>query len=94
MDIKDIQHLAEVARLDISDAEAEALLSDLKNTISYIDQIENAPLSPDAKNTSFENYNNTREDVVTNESGSFSKDILSQAVDTSSDGYIKVKKVL
>jgi len=94
MDIKDIQHLAEVARLDISNEEAEALLYDLKNTLTYIEQIQNAPIQDVSKNVSFEHYNSVREDVVTNQSGEFTERLLEQAVEVSHDGYIKVKKVL
>ncbi len=93
MDIKDVKHLAEIARLEISDSEGEALLLDLKTTLSYIEQIEKAPLPENYSPEAGENYNQVREDVVTHEGGEFSEAILAQAV-AKEGGYIKVKKVL
>lgn len=92
MQLQDIQHLAVLARLDISDEEAQGLLGDLQSILKYVDQVTSAQISgseidvPDHRNVA-------RDDVATNSSGQYTDQILADAPDTQ-DGFIKVKKIL
>ena len=92
MQLQDIQHLAVLARLDISDEEAQELLVDLQSILKYVNQVTSAVVSmneidvPDHRNIA-------RDDVATNSSGQYTDKILADAPDTQ-DGFIKVKKIL
>ncbi len=92
MELKDIQHLAQVSRITMSDEEAMGLSRDLEATLKYIDESEKAPLSADAVAVP-EHRNVAREDIVTTVSGSYTELLLSSAVATQ-DGFVKVTKIL
>jgi aspartyl-tRNA(Asn)/glutamyl-tRNA(Gln) amidotransferase subunit C len=92
MQLQDIKHLAILARLDISDEEAEGLLHDLEATLAYVDQVTKAPVSGMETSVS-EHRNVMRDDVVTTQTGSYT-DALISAAPMSQDGFVKVKKIL
>ncbi len=92
MQISDVQHLANLARLDIPQEEQEALLQDLIAMISYVDQVSAVDIQGKEQSVS-DIRNVVREDVVTNEPGSNTEAILAEVPDTQ-DGYVKVKKIL
>ena len=92
MQLSDVQHLATLARLDISEDEQKALLGDLTAILGYIEQINTADISLDI-NMNPEQRNVVREDVVTNTPGSHT-DVLIKEVPSSVDGFVKVKKIL
>lgn len=92
MQIADVKKLATLARLDISDTEAEELLHDLVATLAYVDQVTSAPLSENQAVVP-QHRNVLREDLVTTTPGSYTEAMLREAPATQ-DGYIKVKKVL
>ncbi len=92
MQISDVQHLANLARLDIPQEEQEALLQDLIAMISYVDQVSAVDIQGKEQSVS-EIRNVVREDVVTNTPGSNTEAILTEVPDTQ-DGYVKVKKIL
>jgi len=92
MDITDIKKLALTARIIVSDDEAAGLLKDLAVTLEYIDQVNKAQVSDDDFFVP-DHRNSVREDVVTNEPGSYTDAILAQAAGTQ-DGFVKVKKIL
>lgn len=92
MEIKDIEHLAHLARIDIDASEKEALLSDMKSILGYIDTISEVDTSA-VDLTLPEHRNIMRDDVVTSESGTHTELIMSNAPD-SLDGFVKVKKIL
>lgn len=92
MQLSDIQKLAQVSRITMSDEEAEGLSKDLEATLKYIDESEKAPVPDDAQYIP-EHRNVTREDVVTTQTGQYTDLLLSSAVATQ-DGYVKVIKIL
>lgn len=92
MEIKDIEHLAHLARIDIDASEKEALLSDMKSILGYIDTISEVDTS-NIDLTLPAHRNSMREDTVKNESGSYANEIMNNAPD-SQDGFVKVKKIL
>ncbi|MEI6316198.1 MAG: Asp-tRNA(Asn)/Glu-tRNA(Gln) amidotransferase subunit GatC [bacterium] len=92
MQLQDIKHLAVLARLDISDTEAEGLLGDLKEIIAYIDQVTRVTVSGTEVDVP-EHRNVAREDTVTNPGGQYTE-IIMEDVPEKQDGYVKVNKIL
>lgn len=92
MELKDIQHLANLARIEVSQEEQEALLKDLTSTLAYVDQVKRAVVSSTETDIP-EHRNMFRDDVVTTERGQYTK-ILMDEVPSTQDGYVKVKKIL
>ena len=94
---KDIKSLAELARIEISDSEAEQLTQEVDSILVYVGQIKDASrdlslqtgmdkLVPKLQNV-------MREDVVTNTEGEYTERLLNNA--PSREGkYFKVKKIL
>ena len=92
MQLQDIKHLATLARLDISDTEAEGLLGDLKEILAYIDQVTSVTVSGSEIDVP-EHRNIAREDVVTNQGGQYTE-IIMEDVPEKQDGFVKVNKIL
>ncbi len=92
MQLSDIQKLAQISRVAMSDQEAEGLSKDLEATLKYIDESEKAPVPDDAMFIP-EHRNVTRDDVVTTTPGQYTEILLASAVATQ-DGYVKVTKIL
>ena len=91
--IEEVEHIAELARIGISEEEKVKLQEDLGSVLEYIDKLSKVDVSgvePTAHITGLENE--TRED----ENGSSHADyaILVNMASEIKDGYIKVKKVL
>ncbi len=93
MDTKEILHLAELARLDISKEEAEGYRKDFEGILEYISTIQSVdvPLE-DHYETNF-TRNSMREDNNSYDTGQFTDDLLNEAPNREGD-YFKVKKVL
>ncbi len=90
MTIKDVENLAELARIELSDEEKKDLLKDMERILAYVKQIEEVKVG-DSK-THEELKNIWREDEILPRE--FSRElILSQFPDTQ-DGFVKVKKIL
>jgi aspartyl-tRNA(Asn)/glutamyl-tRNA(Gln) amidotransferase subunit C len=90
MNIKDVENLAELAKIELSPAEKEGLLKDLDSILDYIKQVEGVEI----KNSEIE-YKNTniwREDEL--KPRNFSSDIIKKQFPDSKDGFVKVKKIL
>lgn len=89
----DVQHLARLSSLQLSDAEAEALRGDLEAIISYIDQLgelDTSQVEPTYQVTDLENV--FRGDDVDNYG--MAKDALLGLAPDAQDDQVKVPKVL
>ena len=62
MEIKDIEKLAELAKIELTDAEKESLLKDLDSILGYVKQIKEADV-PEIE-PEYKNHNIWREDVL------------------------------
>jgi aspartyl-tRNA(Asn)/glutamyl-tRNA(Gln) amidotransferase subunit C len=93
MNKEEILKLAELARLDITDEEAEAYKKDFEGILNYIDTIKNVDIEADEFYETNFTRNSMRDDNDVYEAGSFTKDILAEAPNREGD-YFKVKKVL
>ena len=90
MNIKDIESLAMLARLELSDAEKKSLLADLDSILGYVKQIESLDMSETEED--YKLYNVWREDIL--EKRDFSLDIIKEQFPDVQDGFLKVKKIL
>jgi aspartyl-tRNA(Asn)/glutamyl-tRNA(Gln) amidotransferase subunit C len=93
MEIKDVEALAELAKLELNQEEKEKILSDMEGILDYIKQIEEVDLPaqagvPDMKH---ENYNSWREDIVVSEGN---KELIIEQFPDSQNGFVKVKKII
>ena len=87
----DIKNLADLARIEIGDAEAEGLTAQIDSILGYVGQIkatgtENVPHVPALHNV-------MRDDVPTNTAGQYTEALLDNAPSREGD-YLKVKKIL
>ena len=90
MQIKDIEKLAELAKIELTTPEKEGLLKDLDSILGYVKQIQEVDVSD--IDVEYKNRNIWREDKI--EERDFSREeIISQFPD-SQDGFVKVKKIL
>ncbi len=96
MEIKDIEKLAELAKIELTDKEKETLLKDLDGILSYVKQITEVEVPE--MNQEYQNRNVWREDLPAsggqNSSNDFSWDLIVEQFPDSQDGFIKVKKIM
>ena len=90
---KDILHLADLARITVAPEEIERLQQEINDIVSYVGAIQSLTTDVDTKQLGVR-YNVARPDAVTNEPGSYTKDLLSAAPDTDGRGYVRVKQIL
>lgn len=88
---QDIQHLASLARIELDEAEAQHLTTEIDSILGYVGQIkatgtENVPHVPALHNV-------MRDDVPTNTAGQYTEALLDNAPSRDGD-YLKVKKIL
>lgn len=90
MNIKDVENLAELARLELSLEEKTQLLKDMGGILDYVKQIEGV----EVENTKpvYDVYNVWREDKIAPRE--FSKEIITEQFPDAQDGFLKVKKIL
>ena len=94
MQIEDIEKLAELAKIELTDIEKQGLLKDLDGILGYVKQIEFVDV-PDTK-LEYKNKNIWREDLPVSggQVNSFSREVVINQFPDSQDGFVKVKKIL
>lgn len=92
MNIADVEKLAELARLAIPQEEKESFLRDLNSILGYINQIEEISVDSN-KIPKFDLVNVMREDVVQNETGTYTNRLINEMPEHK-DGFLKVKQIL
>lgn len=90
MDIKDVENLAEMARLDLGEDEKKQILSDMKGILEYVKVIEKVEVKNINPEYSLKNV--WREDKVIPRD--FSSEIIIEQFPDKQDGFLKVKKIL
>ena len=88
---EEIQNLAQLARIDISDAEATSLSDDFGAILQYVSEI--SALSADVTLEVPVHRNVMRADDNPHESGIHSEALI-EAFSAAEGGYLKVKKIL
>jgi len=89
--LKDIKNLADLARIEVKDEEAEKLTGEMDAILGYVGQIKDAV--GDVKKEVPKHHNIMREDIPTNDAGQFTEKILKNAPSREGN-YFKVKKIL
>lgn len=93
MEIKDIEHLAKLARIALTDGEQAALRNDTEKILTFIDQIQEVEVSMDASERLGVVHNVMREDSDPHEDELHTARLLAEAPE-SEGGYVRVKKIL
>ncbi|MFA6353372.1 MAG: Asp-tRNA(Asn)/Glu-tRNA(Gln) amidotransferase subunit GatC [Candidatus Paceibacterota bacterium] len=90
MDIKDVENLAKLARIELSEDEKKDLLHDMDNILGYVKQIEEMKIEDVGQEQGVHNI--WREDII--EQRDFSSEIIAKQFPDAHDGFLKVKKIL
>ncbi len=93
LSLEQVEHIAELARIGLSEEEKQKFQEELGSVLEYVDKLQEVDVSgvePIANITGAENQ--TRED----ENGSTHADpkILTDMAPETKDGYVKVKQIL
>lgn len=90
MEIKDVEKLTELARLELTEEEKKELLKDMDSVLAYVKMIEEVKIED--LEIKHDVYNVWREDEEKDRD--FSKDLITGQFPDSKDGFLKVKKIL
>jgi aspartyl-tRNA(Asn)/glutamyl-tRNA(Gln) amidotransferase subunit C len=95
MNEEGVKKLAELSRLELTDAEIAEYAGEFSDILGYVDSLKDAVENSDEDLIleSASNRNVVREDENPHESGINTENIIEEAPDSQED-YIKVKKVL
>ncbi|KND48669.1 MAG: aspartyl/glutamyl-tRNA(Asn/Gln) amidotransferase, C subunit [Parcubacteria bacterium C7867-005] len=95
MDREKVIALSKLARVDISQEEAENLAGEFEAILGYVGEVKQAYKGEDmgTPQSDMALKNILREDAEPHESGLYTKNLLAQAPETEGE-YIKVKKIL
>ena len=91
---KEVQHIAKLARIALTDAEILRFQKDLTSILEYFDilrEVDASSITPGTNTLPLQNV--TRQDVVKAKDGEEHKRLLEMAPATK-DGYLKVKSIL
>jgi len=91
--IEEVEKLAELSRIALSEEEKVKLQGELEGILGYIDVIKNAPTDSATKGDLPLHRNIFRDDGEPHETGEYTDKLLAEAP-RKSDGYLKVKKIL
>ena len=96
MNIKDVENLADLARIELSEEEKKELLSDMDSILGYVKQIEKVDVQHSVLDTG--THNVWREDLPA-QAGEiipreFSHELIVKQFPDSKNGFLKVKKIL
>lgn len=95
IDLKEIDKLSALSRIDMSLEEKKEIQKDLENILGYVSEIQSVVVdskeSPEDQVGMLRNV--MRADVHTNKEGEYTEKMIKSAPN-SKNGYIKVKKIL
>ncbi len=90
---EDIAHLAQLARIEVPEGEAEGLAKDISGILEYISEINSITAGAVAEKKVGALYNVMRKDESPHEAGIHTEDLLNVAPERDGD-YITVKRIL
>ena len=90
MNIKDVENLAQLARIELGEEEKKDILSDMESILGYIKQIEEVKIENIKPDYNLRNV--LREDKE--EVCEFSSELITGQFPDAQDGFLKVKKIL
>jgi aspartyl-tRNA(Asn)/glutamyl-tRNA(Gln) amidotransferase subunit C len=90
---EDVTHLATLARIAVTDAEADALALDITNILGYVSEIEKITGSTVVEKKVGALVNVMRPDAEPHVGGLYTEDLLAAAPDRAG-AYVQVKKII
>lgn len=93
LEIKDIEKLAKLARIELTEEEKQKLLKEVDPILGYVAQLKEVVATVGEDKRAGELRNVMRDDVNPTETGVNTKDIVAD-MPASQDNYLKVKKIL
>jgi len=90
---EEILHLGQLARIRINEQEVEGLQKDISAILEYVGTINDVVDEGKLEKVPGPVYNVFREDTVTNEPGSYTKELLDEMPARHGD-YLEVKKII
>ncbi len=90
---KELEHLATLARIKLTEEDKESLLKEFDSILAYVDQLKKAEVSMDAESRVGAVKNIMRPDEVIATSGIDREALLKEAPDREGD-FIAVKKII
>lgn len=90
MEIKDVEKLAELAKIELGKDEKKKILSDMEGILEYVRVVEKVEVPDIEPEYKFKNI--WREDQIG--ASIFSSDFIIKQFPDSQDGFLKVKKIL
>ena len=98
MDIKDVENLAELAKIDLNENEKKQILKDMGGILEYVKVIESVEAPTIVGVPTGVRINVWREDLPASggliKPSIFSRDLIIKQFPDSQDGFLKVKKIL
>lgn len=91
--MKDIEHLANLARIKLDDAEKQSLLKEFDSILKYVDQLKKVEVKMDAEGRVGALKNVMRKDEVIVTDSNSRERLLDEAPDREGD-FIAVKKII
>lgn len=93
MEKKDIEHLAKLSRIAVTEGEADSLAKDITSILGYVSDIEAITGNAEGEKKVGALYNVMRADENPHEPGKYTEDLLNLAPERQGQ-YVKVKKIL
>jgi aspartyl-tRNA(Asn)/glutamyl-tRNA(Gln) amidotransferase subunit C len=93
MNVKDVENLAELAKIDLNEEEKTKILKDMEGILDYVKVIEGVEVKEE-DSPEYKLKNVWREDMTRKEPVFFSEDLIVKQFPDSQDGFLKVKKIL
>lgn len=90
MNIKDVENLASLARIELGEDEKKDILSDMESILGYVKQIEEVKIGD--VEPEYKVYNVWREDERILRD--FSRELITEQFPDAKDKFLKVKKIL
>ena len=90
---EEILHLGNLSRIKLSEKEAEKFVLEIDAILDYVSEVKKIASAADSSPVPGVVRNVFREDVVTNESGRYAKELI-EAFPEKDGSYLKVKKIL
>lgn len=97
MQLADIKKLADLSRIDMSEAEMQEIAKSFDSILAYVGQVQELSNSngkdDNGKSEDYFLHNVMREDIATNKAGEYTEVIMTEVPETQ-DGFVKVKQIL
>lgn len=91
--VQEVEHLAELARIELDEAEKTSLTKDIDSILAYVDTLKEATVSVDITPTPGALHNVTRDDVSNPVSGEDRERLLASAPYREGE-FVAVKKII